>query len=305
LVRLVATKSEASDAYYKLMSDRGVSDNSIYATLATAEAAMTTNRNAACLMYPGAHTATAAVTWDLSNSALVGAHAPSPWSNSTKITFSGDATALSPLLTVSGSDNYFKNIHFVDTCGHQDHHGMIKVSGSGNLFEYCWFEGPTHATQADDAAYGTVEVDGGGNTFRNCVFGTTACDTAAAAQVKYIAGQNCYRSTFENCIFYHQASHANACFILCANAGASGVQFFRNCTFASWWNNFASQIANVMTGTGAETAMWIFDGNCQFFGVDALSATMSTMAIFSGHAITGAHAGASAGIILPTSGSAN
>ena len=107
---LVTTKAD-TDACYALLEERNIAGSDIFATLATAEAALTADRNDVVLMYPGAHTATAAVTWNVSNTALIGAHSHSPWTNSTKITFSGDAAALSPFLTVSGSDCTFKNIH--------------------------------------------------------------------------------------------------------------------------------------------------------------------------------------------------
>ena len=250
-------------------------------------------------MYPGAHTATAAVTWNVSNTALIGAHSHSPWTNSTKITFSGDAAALSPFLTVSGSDCTFRNIHFVDDGGHANHHNFLYNTGSGNVYINCWFEGPVDATQADDASYETVLVDGGGNYFYNCAFGTTACATNGAYKLGF-SGQ-AYRSTFENCIFYQQADGTSGRFIQANTAyDFSGPQFFRNCMFVSWYDNQADRVSVAITG-GCRTGMLIFDANCIFTGCDAVAAA-GTEAIVVGHPLTADHDGTKAGLVENVSG---
>ena len=298
---LVATEA-STDAYCDLLVQRGIPNSEIYSTLATAEAALTTNRNDTIVMHPGDHTATAAVTWDLSNSRLIGAHSPSPWSNSTKITFSGDAAALSPLLTVSGSDNYFRNIHFVDDCGHVDHHNFLTSTGSGNMFEMCWFEGPTDATQGTDTSYSTVAVDGGGNYFKNCVFGTTAHGTMnGAAQVSFSTP---YRSTFDSCIFYMHPAATTGRFLYAGTSQVVGAQFFRNCMFVSHWTNAGDQIAQVFSGahSALDGGMLVFDANCVFIGCDAVSTGGATQFTYVGHPLTAAHVGANAGIILRVSG---
>lgn len=260
---------------------------------------LTANRNDALILLPGAFTGTAAITWDKSNTHLIGAHSPSPWTNSTKITYSGSGSALSPFVTVSGSDCLIRNIHFVDAGSHANHHIFLKNTGSGNMFENCWFEGPTNATQADDTSYTTVQVDGGGNYFKNCAFGSTAVDTNGARKLGFTG--SAYRTTFEDCIFYHQASGTSACFIEAATSfDFSGPQFFKNCIFVSWWSNQADRAAVAIAG-GCRTGMLIFDANCIFTGCDAV-ATAGTEAIVVGHPLTADHDGTKAGIVENVSG---
>ncbi|KKN00473.1 hypothetical protein LCGC14_1137400 [marine sediment metagenome] len=301
--RLVAAKNESSDAYYKLMKARGANDNDIYATLATGKAALTTDRNDALLMYPGAHTVTVAITWSVGNASLMGAHSPSPWSNSTKITFSGSGSALSPMLTISGSDNHFRNIHFKDACSHADHHISVQVTGSGNLFEQCWFEGPTNATQGTDTEYRGVLVDGGGNTFRDCIFGTTAHNTMnGAAQVGWTG--SCYRSTFDNCIFFMSTAAVGGRFL---NGGVSasdisGPQFFRNCLFSAWYSGGGDRITEVLYNNNKSgTGQYIFDANCIFINANTISVDGKAF-IWSGHPLTAAQDGVYAGIVENTGG---
>lgn len=290
-------------AMWEIMHDRyGAvkhkdSTNALHITVASAYAATTSNRNDVVFMTPSTHTFTSVLTWANSNTHLIGAHSNSPWSNSTIIQHTS-GTAVSPVFDVTGSDCLIKNIHFIFGGSDAAQHLGLRNLGNGNMYENCWFEGPTNATQADDVEYYNVRVDGGGNYFKNCIFGTTASDTAFASQLNFYG--SAYRTTFEDCTFYHQASATTARFITAASGTAiSGSQFFKNCMFISWWSNHADQIAAALIGNW-DAGQLIFDANCIFVGADAV-AVASQQSVFLGAPTSAAHAGEYAGLIEPLS----
>ena len=279
----------------------GLSANTPLKTIATAESAMTTGQNDTLIFLPGTETITSLLTWNLSNTHLVGSHSATPWSNNCKIQHTASAT-LSPCILNSGSDNLFANMHFIWGSVGAANHNFLHNSGSGNHYENCWFEGPTNATQGTDTEASTVKVGGGGNYFKNCIFGTTAHGTMnGAAQVSFALP---YRTTFENCMFYMRPAATTGRFLYCGTSQISGPQFFKSCMFVSHWVNAGDQIAQILAGAASalDGGMLIFDPNCIFVGADAVAVDGATQFTYVGHPLTAAHVGANAGIILRVSG---
>ena len=208
---------------------RKIDPTRLHAEIVTAETKVTSGQNEVTFVTPEAHTLSAALTWDSSNSHIIGMHSGSPWSNNCKITQSG-ATAQSPAITISGSDNLIARVHLVMSGSSADQHILLKNTGSGNHYENVWFEGPTNATQADDTSVKTVQVDGGGNYFKSCMLGTTACASNGAAVLGFTG--SAYRTTFQDCIFYQTIDGTSAVLIDVTTAyDISGAQFFKNCIF--------------------------------------------------------------------------
>ena len=81
--------------------------NKLNSSLSTAEAALTGGRNDTIFLTPETHTLTAAVTWDLSNTHLIGMHSGSRWANNCKITHTS-ALSINNMIAISGSDNIFQ-----------------------------------------------------------------------------------------------------------------------------------------------------------------------------------------------------
>lgn len=272
-----------------------------FITLAAAYARMTSNQGDTIYMAPGTYTHTALLTWAHSNCALIGMHAPNPFAKSVYIVHSG-STAVSPIFDITGSDNYFRNLHFYFGGSNAAQHIGLRIVGQGNTFENCWFEGPVHATQADDTAVEIVQISGGavwatGNYFKNCMFGTTAVDTAGAAVLGYTS-QAC-ENVFEGCTFFHQASSTAAVFIdISATYDIAGLQLFKNCIFTSHHVNHAAKdaVAVRIVSASPYTGMVVFDPACTFNGISAI-ANAGTKAIWSGHPQTATHAGEYAGLI--------
>lgn len=264
--------------------------------LTDGENAISTGRNDALILMPGTYTLTSLLTWDKSNTHLIGAHSGSPWSNNVIVQHTG-ATALSPFITISGSDNLIKNIHFIAGGSHANQHANIKNTGSGNHYENCWFEGPTNATQADDTSNELVLVDGGGNFFKNCMFGSTASPMGGAALLGFTG--SAYRSTFENCIFYMQADNVAAVMLDLGSAfDISGPQFFKNCLFHAWWTNQADMANYLIRGAAAiRTGNLHFQG-CSVVGFDDIVEAGGEAAVFFDNQLTGAPDGTYAGLVV-------
>jgi hypothetical protein len=219
-----------------------------------------------------------------------------PWSNACKITHSG-STAHSPTITVSGSDNLFANLHFVESGSSADQHVLLKNTGSGNHYENCWFEGPTNSTQADDSGVELVQIDGGGNYFKNCVFGTTATASGGARLIGFTG--SAYRTTFEDCIFYQQADNVGARFIDVATAfDISGPQFFKNCLFHAWWSNQADKATYLIAADGSLLTGELHFNGCSVVGFDDIVAAGGEAGVFFDNQLTGAPDGTYAGLVV-------
>ena len=276
----------------------GLSANTPLKTIATAESGMTGGQNDTLIFLPGTETITSLVTWNLSNTHLVGSHSATPWSNNCLIQHSA-AAELSPAILNSGSDNLFANMHFRFMGGaHANNHIGLHNTGSGNHYENCWFEGPCNATQGTDTAVEMFTLDGGGNYFKNCIFGTTAHNTMNGAALLGFTG-SAYRSTFDGCIFYMvSASTAGVMIDVSDNYDISGPQFFKNCQFVAHWTNLTDMCSTLIrfSGISGHTGSMIFDTNCFAVGFEAI-AIASHACVFFAHPLTAAHDGTFAGIV--------
>jgi len=292
--------SSTSAAPYLNLTKGNLDPAKLHATIAAAHTATTSGRNDTVFLTPETHTLTAAVAWSNSNTHLIGMNAPTFWPRSCHITHTS-ALSINNMFAVSGSNNYFANLHFEYAVGAQAaNYTCLYNTGSGNVYENCWFEGPCDATQGDSTSFALVNVDGGGNLFRGCVFGSTSVKNTAAALLKLTG--SAYRSTFENCIFYFQGDNATATMIdLTASAAYSGPQFFKSCQFVNWSDNWATNGNYLVRTTGGtpENGGLIFDTNCVVVGFTDISAgdTVAASPFFFGLQSTAAADGTYSGIL--------
>lgn len=295
--------SDATAAPYLNLAKQA-DHSKLHSTVALAHAAVTSARNDTVFLTPETHTWTAVLDWTSSNTHLIGMHSPSRWSNNCKITHTS-AASLNNLLTVSGSDNLIANIHFQYAVGANGaNHTCLYNTGSGNLYENCWFEGPCDATQGDDTSFRLVNVDGGGNLFRNCVFGSTSVKNTAAALLGFTG--SAYRTTFENCIFYFQGDNASSTMIdfSSGNNDISGPQFFKGCQFVNWSDNWATKgnyLIRCAGGSSASSGGLIFDPSCMVVGFTDIAEfdTVGYAPFFFGLQYTATPNATYAGLVIP------
>jgi hypothetical protein len=215
----------------------------LHATVATAHTATTSGRNDTVFLTPETHDQTATITWSNSNTHLIGMHNGSRWSNSCIIENTSASTVV-PVFTLTGSNCLISNIHFKNAVGSNALNlTAVRVSGSGNLFQNCWFEGPCDNSVADLDTFRTVQIGGGGNTFKDCVFGSTSVFLSnAGALLEFYTST--YRATFENCIFYCHVDATTPTMIYIKTNKAVGSQFWRDCQFVAHSTGLATAMTN-------------------------------------------------------------
>ena len=268
---------------------KSASADQLHSTVALAHAAATTGRNDVVFLSPETHNQTATITWSKSNTHLIGNHNGSRWANSCVIQ-NTSATAVVPVLTVSGSNNLIANLHIKNAIGsNASNLTGLRVSGSGNLFQNCWFEGPCDNSVADLDTARTVQIGGGGNVFKNCVFGSTSVFLSGTgaedgpAILEYYT--TTYRSSFENCLFYCLIDSITPQFITVKTGKAQGIQFFKDCQFVA---NSTSQAYDMYQAVNFEaddaTSHFLFDINCTFINVTNITTGVNpTASVYFGH----------------------
>lgn len=203
------------------------------------------------LLSNGATTSTArlgsAFTWAKSAAHLIGACAPSRFSQRARIAPVSGVTAFAKLFTVSGSGCLFQNIEWF--------HGFntgttnqicLTVSGSENAFVNCHIAGMGDTTSAGDAGSRSLVLSAGENFFSHCAIGLdTIASAALNASVELSTAAA--RNVFEDCIFPRLASiAASGLIVLTAGADAiDRVTWFRRCSFDN-----SSTFSGGAVGTG-------------------------------------------------------
>ena len=258
------------------LTHKGVTAGSIYTSIATAEDATTTQRNDTILVTPESHAwrgdsnaTAAALTWDKTNTHVLGM-SPSTLAGYTRARFSHSGYTMANFLTVSGADNFFKNLRFMhgSSTGAASDLTCAIVSGDGNRFENVAFAGPNDATQAATAGYLGVRVSGSHNYFKGCMFGSVndIDRSAANAILSFDTGCGAW-NIFENCVFRSRSGggQATAYFIndKVTDTVVDCTAVFLNCQFIHSGTALTLAIAKA-----ANTSRSLyFDNRCTFTNV--------------------------------------
>jgi hypothetical protein len=235
------------------------------ASLTEAEDRCVTNHHDAVILLSGptGDTLSAALTWDKSYTHLLGWCAPTRVAQRARIFQLSTLTDASPLITISGSGNVFKDFYAFQ--GVADTGSLIDVSVTGgrNYFENVHFAGGGHATQAIDGG-ASLKLDGAEeNTFKYCTVGV---DTIA-----YATGMDCllfdgeaHRNTFEDCLFQMWAGNGGAAWVEVADAtGIDRWNRFINCGFINTGTTLTSGFV-IPAGMGSPRRLFL--ENCRGFG---------------------------------------
>lgn len=267
-VRLVTSKTSL-DPCYDLMADRRVDGDTIFATFATAYAAMVTGRNDKMLIYPGNHSLAADPAIAKNMCIFEGTHYGPMFNKRSRL---GMSTAFSPMLTVSGYGNTFKNLYTMHGTAAADYVGW-SISGARNAFYGVHFGGPMVAAQGGHASYNGVDITGSENYFNGCIFGTNTIERdEATPNVTLGAGTI---TVFDNCIFTCALTDTDPYFVAVANTSGYTNAFFNNCKFFAFSSNQANKVAVAFTFSGGSSADIVLDQLCTFAGVTKLAASAS------------------------------
>jgi len=173
-----------------------------------------TNVNAVALTVA---TVTATVITITSGTLTVGAH--------TAVT-----SVLPTMLTVSGANNRFYNVHFYNGGTNALEIGGVAVSGERNYFEGCHIVGGAGA--ATSANNNSLTLTGSECTFRDCVIGTNTFAQGDNAAAEIILSGTVKRNKFIDCeiVGMVSAGTAHGAVKSVSTSGGTGT-VFKNCLF--------------------------------------------------------------------------
>ncbi len=182
-------------------------------------------------------------------------------------------TYLTHLIDISGNNNSFVNIHFVNEGSNVLSLGGIIISGQRNYFGNCHVLGGLHATPAAETdTYDLFLNAGAENTFEACTFGSTTINRAAAnGNIKYDGTAR--RNVFVDCTILSQSATAGKGAIqIVDTAGLDGVEQYIRCRIINWKPNGAGSLTAAVIGSVPTSGHLLFD-SCTFFGYGAVGAS--------------------------------
>ncbi len=278
----------ANYRYWDWLVSSGVNPSNMFTSLASAENAMQANRGDTLFVYPGDHAVTASITWDKSNTNIVGVGSKNQRYQPSTLTVGGIrikcvTTGIDNILNITGDYVSLYNIGTFNSYDAAANVCDIKIAGRNFYAEGCSFRGGTGATQVGTAVSGVPiyinsAAAGGGNSawFKDCVIGSSGNTdrTKGPGCVYFIGGAAAgFAVKFENCEFSSRISTANAdqsCLILLeANYAVDRELLFKNCNFYNFVENLASQLDYAIQDECATTHSITIDQTCTATGIDA------------------------------------
>ena len=180
--------------------------SNMFTSLITAEAALSGGINEVIQLSPESHQLASMLTWDKSNSVLLGQSPDSCRMNQrSRIAMSAN---FATMLTLSGEGNLFKNIYLPHGRGSATNLNCLTISGDRNTLENCHVAGPQHDTEADSAGYDLIRLTTAEETvFRRCFIGNMTTDSTAVNLIEKQTGSGAV--IFEDCILFLNSSGAN------------------------------------------------------------------------------------------------
>lgn len=187
------------------------------------------------------------------------------------------------LITMSGKNNTFVNVHMFNGSAHLLSVGCLKVSGGRNAFIGCHFVGAGNATPAASTGAYDVELAAAEEcTFKACVFGTDSVIRAAANANLRISG-GAWRFQFYDCDFVSYSASATHGQILSASATAwSGFGIFSRCRFMNYTVNGLTTLASLFIGTKPNSGYLLMD-SCTLAGFTAWDSVAANNTLYIGN----------------------
>lgn len=172
------------------------------------------------------------LAWAKDRLHLIGAGAPTMQSPRARIaTVSTQATAIDPLLTISGTGSVFANFQVYNGIDADVAANGVNVTGERNYFYRVHIAGMGNAKNDKAGGYSLKLTGGGENLFEECVIGLTTTAKGTAANSEILFASATARNIFKGCYVHTFAEAATHQFILAAASAMEKDQIFENCFF--------------------------------------------------------------------------
>lgn len=187
----------------------------------------------------------AGLTWSKSFVHLIGLTPPMMFSHRARIGQLSTATAVSPLLDVTGHGNVFANFQIFQGVDDATSLINVRVTGQRNYFQNVHIAGIGHATMSASGA-SCLSISGSENVFRNCTIGLDTVDwDADAACLRFASSAS--RNSFEDCLFDAYITSTSFTHVVVGSNGVDRGTYFKNCLFMAKSTNKAVAQASVFS----------------------------------------------------------
>ena len=261
-------------------ANSGTSQDDALATVAAAYAKCTSGNQDVVIIAPtggtGRTTETAAIVWAKRFTHLIGSAAPTCYDPRAGVDFS--SAVVSPCFTVSENGCIFKNLTFGTT---SDINVLVSVTGSYNYFGNVHFAGPANATAYADTARRSLVLTGASeNLFEDCIIGVeTVASTAAGANMEQTG--TCRRNTYRHCTFPVYDTAGDSYFIKADTGNCTEMStVWEDCIFTNPLLIGSTTVMAVAMKTGLATGGIYYLINPKFYGVTAVASVLTHVMTF-------------------------
>lgn len=223
-------------------------------TLAEAYSRCTADKGDIVLMFAESNTAanttdyqSTTLTWGKDLTHLIGIGAPIKVSQRSRITNLA-STVVTPVVDFTGDGCFISNVQISN--GYNDATALLaaQLTGSRNYFKNVHFAGVMGGTTQSAAGAADIKIDAGSeNVFKGCVFGVDTIERDGDA-TGILFDSAATRNWFEDCMFNAYISAAGYAHITIADAtGIDRWQVFKNCMFFAKSTNKATTQTSVFS----------------------------------------------------------
>ena len=201
------------------------------------------------------------------------------------------------LIDVSGSDNRFVGLYFINEASHVLNVGAISVSGARNRFDNCHFN-TVGALQSADAGLFDVRVSASENHFYDCWFGNnnTLRSAASGNILLGLSTTSIGQDFFTDCyILSISVTNGHGGIKLADAATLDGWVQFKRCSFVNWASGALTTLTTLVVGA-TENNCGILLQDCAVVGWAAITLT-GVHKVFTSNATGAAGIGGLAGTL--------
>lgn len=269
----------------------GKTPQTAFASVATAYAKTTANKNDVVIMIGGAtgDTLSETLVWSNDYTHLIGLSSGLPGLGQRCRITGGATTDLTEVMTISADGCIFANLQIANWADADVDAGAVTVSGDRNQFYNVFIAGMGHATPAARAGSYSLTLTGSENFFERCTVGLQTI-IRAAANAEVIMTGTPSDNKFWFCEFRSYSDTAGK--LIFNIDGLQRELQFRECLFFNMSTNWSQDLDNAIDDDVATTHYINFVGNQTFVGITGIADTVTY--------IFGAGAAPNAGMFLAT-----